>query len=122
MGCVASLCHREEIPDVDGRFPVIQICDNDSDSDDELKAKGKSGASRDVTPLLEGPTLLAFNSLNITSSSSDDQEIGQIGQLLKPTEKEPASEEENPVDAGTFKDVNPNIHIKDISSSDDEIE
>lgn len=93
MGCCVSKLEeiifrlRGDCPNIEDHFPnVIQICErSDSDSDSDLKAKG---GHRDTSPLLEGPAM-AFKSLNLssTSSSDDDREVKRIGALLKPAEE-----------------------------------
>ena len=118
MGCCVSLCSRPEIPDVDGRFPVIEILEkSDESSDSSLKAKGETGkGGRDITPLLEGPTLLEFHNLNLSgSSSSVDLEMDQIGKLLKPTAETPRDRESDAEDNQTFKDVH--VDLNELSSS-----
>lgn len=116
MGGCLSLCSRHEIPDIDGRFPVIEILEkSDGSSDSSLKAKGDT-AQRDITPLLEGPTLLEFHNLNLSESSSVDLEMDQIGKLLKPTE-EPREPSSDGNDEKTFKDVN--VNLEELSSGED---
>lgn len=121
MGCCQSLCGQKEYADVEGRFPVIEICDNsDSGSDNELKAKGTP--SKDVTPLLEGPTLLAFHNLNISSTSSSvDLEMDQIESILKISEEkdeDDAPEPEPEADNRTFEDVRADLDLNEFNSSD----
>lgn len=123
MGCCQSLCGPKEYADVEGRFPVIEICDNsDSGSDNELKAKGTP--SKDVTPLLEGPTLLAFHNLNISSTSSSvDLEMDQIESILKvAADKGEEDAPEPEVDDRTFEDVRADLDLNEFNSSDAEKE
>jgi len=90
-------------PDVEGRFPTIEIRDGpDEGSDSSLKAKGDA-AQKDVTPLLEGRTLLAFRDLG-ESSSSVNLEMDEIGKLLKGGDQSPGSDGAGELDE-TFKDV-----------------
>lgn len=99
MGCCQSFFGSGGVPHGSEGFPIVEIRQDSDDSSDEiLKAKG----GKDVMPLLEGPTLLAFKNLKLSgSSSSVDIEMDQIGELLKSTDKDEASS-----DDGTFKDVN----------------
>ena len=116
MGCCQSKLQeiifrlRGDCPNIEDHFPnVIQICErSDSSSDSGLKTKGEK---RDTSPLLEGPTLMAFKSLNLssTSSSSDDAEVERIGALLTPAGTDGTKT------GGTFKKVDE----KPISSSSD---
>ena len=55
---------------------------SDQSSDNSLKGN-ISNSKKDVTPLLEGPTLLAFRNLNLSSSSSTDLEINKINDFFK---------------------------------------
>lgn len=121
MGCCSSLCGPKEYADVEGRFPVIEICESDSGSDNELKAKG---TSKDVTPLLEGPSLLAFHNLNLSSTSSSvDLEMDQIESILKVSEQksDTSLSEGQPEDNNkTFEDVRPDLDLNEFNSSDAE--
>ena len=114
MGCCPSLFRSEDFPNVGGRFPVINIKKNsDESSDSSLKAKG-STEQKDVTPLLEGPTLLQFHNLKLSgSSSSVDMEMDQIGKLLKPSEDGESKTE-------PFKDVKPDLNLSDLSDENHE--
>jgi hypothetical protein len=89
MGFCLSLCRRDnERPDPENRFPILEIRQkSDSDSDPALKAKASApSGSRDVVPLLDGPTLLSFRQMQLSSDSSADEERERIAKLLHPTE------------------------------------
>lgn len=86
MGCLASCCQHLNVPNVEKRFHIIDITDmSDQSSDNSLKGN-ISNSKKDVTPLLEGPTLLAFRNLNLSSSSSTDLEINKINDFFKSPE------------------------------------
>lgn len=96
MGCFSSCSkHSDDFPNVDKRFQGIEINDkSDSSSDNTLKADIDK-PHRDVTPLLEGETLLAFKNLNLSSSSSIDLELNQIGNILKSQDENPKEKEKS---------------------------
>lgn len=96
MGCFSSCCNKHsDFPNIEKRFQGIEINDkSDTSSDNTLKADIDK-PHRDVTPLLEGETLLAFKNLNLSSSSSIDLELNQIGNILKPQEED-TKEKETP--------------------------
>ncbi|KAK8882528.1 hypothetical protein M9Y10_045170 [Tritrichomonas musculus] len=94
MGCFSSCNKHSDFPDLDKRFSGIEINDkSDSSSDSTLKADIDK-PSKDVTPLLEGNTLLAFKNLNLSSSSSIDLELNQIENMLKSQEDQKEKEKE----------------------------
>lgn len=93
MGCFSSCNKHSDFPNIEKRFQGIEINDkSDTSSDSTLKADIDK-PHHDVTPLLEGKTLLAFQNLNLSSSSSVDLELNQIGNILKSQEEEPKEKE-----------------------------
>jgi hypothetical protein len=89
MGFCLSLCRRDnERPNPENRFPILEICQkSDSGSDPALKAKASApSGNRDAVPLLDGPTLLSFRQMQLSSDSSADEERERIAKLLLPTE------------------------------------
>jgi hypothetical protein len=89
MGLCLSLCRRgSDRPNPENRFPILEISQkSDSGSDPALKAKAAAQAgTRDAVPLLDGPTLLSFRQMHLSSDSSADEERDRIAKLLQPTE------------------------------------
>ena len=135
MGCFAS-CFHHEVPNIEERFPKLEIAEGpDSSSDDSLKARAEMASDNKLTnllnskskdpkkesvPLLEGPSLLAFQNLNLSNSSSSiDMEVDQLDNILKKNlenEKKDLPKEENDDTNKTFEDVK--IDLNDIHPSD----
>lgn len=135
MGCFAS-CFHQDVPNIEDRFPKLEIAEgSDSDSDSSLKARADMATEGKLTnllnskekdpkkesvPLLEGPSLLAFQNLNLSNSSSSiDMEMDQLDNILKKNlenEKKEMPKEENKETSKTFESVK--IDLNDIHSSD----
>lgn len=137
MGCFAS-CFRQDVPNIEERFPKIEIAEgSDSSSDSSLKARADMAGENKLTnilkskiandpkkesvPLLEAPSLLAFQNLNLSNSSSSiDMEVDELDNILKKNleqeKKEAPKEEDNEETKETFADVK--IDLNDIHSSD----
>ncbi|KAK8883417.1 hypothetical protein M9Y10_046067 [Tritrichomonas musculus] len=135
MGCFAS-CFHQDVPNIEDRFPKLEIAEgSDSDSDSSLKARADMATEGKLTnllnskekdpkkesvPLLEGPSLLAFQNLNLSNSSSSiDMEMDQLDNILKKNlenEKKEMPKEENEETSKTFESVK--IDLNDIHSSD----
>lgn len=137
MGCFAS-CFHHDVPNIEERFPKIDIVEgSDAESDSSLKARADMAGDnkltnilkstkgndpkKESTPLLEGPSLLAFQNLNLSNSSSSiDMEVDELDNILKKNleqeKKEAPKEEDNDEPKETFADVK--IDLKDIHSSD----
>jgi hypothetical protein len=125
MAVCFSLCPKERPPNLKSRILTLEIRDKtDSSSDSALKAKGDE--HRDSTPVLDGPTLLSFRNLSLDSSSdSAGVEKEQLGALLKAAAASPADEEKvKPIapQERTFRDVRPDLNLKDLHSSDSDAE
>lgn len=133
MGCFAS-CFHQDVPNIEERFPKLEIAEgSDPSSDDELKARAdmvsdnklsnllKSNKGKDPkkesVPLLEGPSLLAFQNLNLSNSSSSiDTEVDQLDTILKKNleqEKKDAPKEDTEEIKDTFDNVE--VDLKDIN-------
>ena len=96
MGC---LCSKSDVPNIEGRLPTIKLSEKaESSSDEALKAIGQK--KRDIMPLLDGPNLLAFGNLNLSStSSSSDVDMDHIQKLLLEEEEQKGeTQEEDKVD------------------------
>ena len=109
MGCFTSCCGPNH-PNVDSNFPSLEIYEsNSSSSDSSLKAYGKKNA-RDIAPLIEGPTSLAFQDLKLGSTSSDtDLDMDQIRNLLEAaSSSESSTDQESTADDHIFKPVSTN--------------
>ena len=135
MGCFAS-CFHQDVPNIEDRFPKLEIAEgSDSDSASSLKARADMATEGKLTnllnskekdpkkesvPLLEGPSLLAFQNLNLSNSSSSiDMEMDQLDNILKKNlenEKKEMPKEENEETSKTFESVK--IDLNDIHSSD----
>lgn len=135
MGCFAS-CFHQDVPNIEDRFPKLEIAEgSDSDSDSSLKARADMATEGKLTnllnskekdpkkesvPLLDGPSLLAFQNLNLSNSSSSiDMEMDQLDNILKKNlenEKKEMPKEENEETSKTFESVK--IDLNDIHSSD----
>jgi hypothetical protein len=119
MGLCLSLCPKPPRPNVETRaLPLELNADADSSSDPSLKVK--SSSQRDSTPLLNGPTLLAFRNLSLDSSSdSIDLEKDQLDAMIKAAAATPTDGSAEPRER-TFKDVRPDLDLGNLPSSDSE--
>jgi hypothetical protein len=95
---------------------------SDSGSDEGLKSK--AAGARDVTPLLDGQTLLAFRNMQLTSSESLDEELKNAANLIAPEGTAPAEQQRPkkpsaPI-SNTFENVPADFNMNAHSDSDGE--
>lgn len=79
MGCCPSI-QQPEIPDIEARFPALELDKSDDSSDSDLKARGEIVMKNGSNPI---------DDLKLSgSSSSVDLEMDRIEKLLQAEEKE----------------------------------
>jgi hypothetical protein len=117
MGICTSLCSRGSPAADESRLAADLAVRSDSSSDSSLKAKATG--SRKAAPPLTGPSG-GFPNLSLSSTSSSvDLEIDELAQMMKPPSAKPEERQEPVKIDRTFKDVNPDLDLNNIPSSDD---
>jgi hypothetical protein len=106
MGLCASFCGKSE------------SAKDKAGSALEGSITAASSHGRDSSPLLNGPTLLAFSNLRLPDSSSSSVEVDltELDQMLQQVPG-PGSKPKKEVD-GTFREVNPDLKLAEIASAD----